>query len=138
LIWTVARGRVAVGQDVVGEGEPGRGVVELDVAEEGRFAGEDDRGPEDEEHTGRRGNRPPRELTSGQRPAEREAGHRQGDRRRRGRLGDCREAGDDAADRDDPGEARRRKQRRRHAPARYRLEQQGETDAQGEKDQREK
>ena len=74
---------------MVGEGEPGRGVVELDVSGEGGVAGKDDRQAEDDQDTGR--SEPgPRSIPSPAPPwiGEDETGQGEGDDDRCGQTGE--------------------------------------------------
>ena len=124
--------------DPVGQGKPGRGVVELDVASEGGRPGDDDRGGEDrEDGNGRR--RGPRLGTQAS-PASPpdEAGDGDADRERRRQR---RERGDrcrqDAGD-DDRAQPEREQGRSRKPLPGDRLDEEPGAEAQGREQERDR
>lgn len=128
----------AVFEDVVGEGEPGRDVVELDVADEGGVTGEDYRQAEDDQDTDR-GEPGPRPVPSPAPPGigEEEAGQREGQDERGGETGERRRERGQTADRDQGPEAERDAEGQWETTAGDRLDQQAEPGREEAEDERE-
>ena len=125
-----------MGEHVVGEGQPGRGVIELDVTGEGGRAGQDHRCPVDEEDAEGPDQRPPGDRAALPGIAEAVPGDRQGHHHGARELGQTGEAGDQTADCGDAGEADPGEQGTVEMAAAYDLDEQADADAQGDEDER--
>ena len=128
----------AVLHQTIGDRKPGRGVVELDVAGEGRLAGEDDRRPEDEEDGQGKAQRPGIGTQAAPLPeGHGKAGQGEQGRQGRGPARGRREGGRRQAEDGDARHSEGSQQGTGDATASERLGQQADTEADGQEQRRE-